>query len=304
MADSESRLINAFVSGLPHLEPPEGPGDDCAWLPAKHGGFWVKTDAVFDKVHFTCPPFSLEDVGHKALAVNLSDLAAAGATPRFWLCALGIPIGFTVANARALARGMRPLAEQHGLMLTGGNVSRASELSITLQLLGDGGGLTRHGAKPGDALLVSGTLGAAAAGLLYWQSLLDRSRLTRQLRPEPRLELGRLALGKAHAAMDVSDGLLLDTSRMCEASKCGADIESAAVPLAEELQGLSEREALATAMTGGEDYELLLAVPEKHVDALAKKSPVPLTRIGTFSRRKGVRVDGKTVRGAGGYTHL
>src|SRR5262249_25617145 len=153
-------------------------------------------------------------------------------------------------DARALARGMRPLAVKHRLQLTGGNVTRASELSVTLQLLGEGGGLTRHGAKPGDALLVSGTLGAAAAGLRFWRRTGARTRLARQLRPVPRVELGQLALRYARAAMDISDGLLLDVSRLCAASKCGVDLDSRALPLAGELAGLSRAEALRLATTG------------------------------------------------------
>jgi thiamine-monophosphate kinase len=301
--DSEARLISAFTSLLPHRPAPFGPGDDCAFLPTKRG-FWAKIDAVVEGVHFSRPPFSLEDVGHKALAVNLSDLAAAGATPRFWLCALGLPRGFTVFDARALARGMRPLAVKHRLQLAGGNVTRAAELSVTLQLLGEGGGLTRHGAKPGDALLVSGTLGAAAAGLHHWQRTHARTRLVRQLRPVPRLELGRLALGHAHAAMDISDGLLLDVSRLCLASKVGVDLDTSTLPLAGELAGLSRAAALRLALTGGEDYELLLAVPARAVAALSKRSPVPLKRIGTFTSRLGVRVDGRVPSGSRGYTHL
>ncbi len=301
--DKEGELIRAFIRALPHRPAPFGPGDDCAFLPSRRG-LWVKTDAVVEGVHFTRPPFSLEDVGHKALAVNLSDLAAAGATPRFWLCALGLPRGFTLADARALARGMAPLARRHRLLLAGGNVTRSPVLTVTLQVLGGGGGLTRHGAKPGDALVVSGTLGAAAAGLALWQRRRTRAQLSRQLRPVPRLELGRLALGHAHAAMDLSDGLLLDLARLCEASKVGAELESAALPLARPLASFSKAEALRLALTGGEDYELLLAVPPRRLAALKRAAKVPLTQVGVVTKRRGVRLDGRPAHGHLGFSHL
>ncbi len=301
--DPEATLIRAFIRALPHRPPPFGPGDDCAFLPTR-SGFWSKTDAVVEGVHFTRPPFTLEDVGHKALAVNLSDLAAAGATPRYWLCALGLPRGFGVKDARALARGMAPLAKQHHLQLAGGNVTASPVLSVTLTLLGEGGGLRRSGARPGDALLVSGALGGAAAGLLHAKRGGPRAQLKRQLRPTPRLELGRLALGRAHAAMDLSDGLLLDLSRLCLESKVGADLDSTAIPLAPELRGLPPRQALRLALSGGEDYELLLAVPPAKVAPLRRASKVPLTRVGTVSHEKGVRLDGQPVRGHLGFSHL
>jgi len=150
----EFKLIDTFVRALPHARAPRGPGDDCAVLP---GGLCVTTDALVDSVHFTRPAFSLEDIGHKALATNLSDLAAMGAKPAWWLCALGLPTGFT--DVAALARGMRPLARRYGLTLIGGNVTRSPVLSLTLTLAGVAKRpLLRSGARAGDLVYVGGWL--------------------------------------------------------------------------------------------------------------------------------------------------
>jgi thiamine-monophosphate kinase len=260
---SEFSLIDAFVRALPHAKSPRGPGDDCAVLGK---GLCVTTDALVEGVHFRRPPFTLEDVGHKALAVNLSDLASMGAKPEWWLCALGLPEGFTEADAARLAAGMLPLARRYRLELAGGNVTKSPVLSLTLTLAGTAKKpLLRSGAKAGDLVYVAGVLGEAVD--------LDSPA---QRRPRPLVEEGLLAARYAHAANDVSDGVLQDLGHILEASRVGADI--AQVP---------ERT--------GEDYALLLAVPPKKAAALERawRSSAPLRRLGTFTRRRGLRLDGK-----------
>ncbi len=266
---AEASLISTFIRALPHAKTPRGPGDDCAVL---RGGLCVTTDAVVDGVHFKRPPFTLEDVGHKALAVNLSDLAAMGAKPEWWLCALGLPDGFGEADAAKLAAGMLPLAKQHALELAGGNVTKTPVLTVTLTLAGTAKKpMLRTGAKPSDLVYVAGVLGEAAK----LDSLAQR-------RPTPLVEEGLVAARYASAAIDVSDGVLLDLGRVLEASKVGAEISS--VP-----------------EQTGEDYALLLAVPAKKAKAFERawKSKQPLRCIGTFTKRRGLKVDGQEVEPRG-----
>jgi thiamine-monophosphate kinase len=270
----EFQLIDSFVAALPHHPSPRGPGDDTAVL----GKLCVTTDALVQGVHFRLPPFTLEDVGWKALATNLSDLAAMGAKPSWWLCALGLPEGFSQHDVEALARGMRPLAVEHRLKLAGGNVTRSPVLSLTLTLAG----LTRRpmlrtGAKPQDLIYVAGVLGEAV----------DLSSLA-QRRPIPLVREGQLASRYAHAAIDISDGLLQDLNHVLVASEVGADLVAGTFP-----------------EQTGEDYALLLAVPPKKTAAFERawKSRTPLRRIGTFTRRSGLRLDGRPIE-PHGFDHL
>src|SRR5205807_468146 len=166
---TEFELIEEFLKPFPRGRAVAiGPGSDCAALSVAPGMQLVATtDAVVEGVHFDLRRFSPEDVGWKALAVNLSDLAAAGARPRWFLCALAVPrTSRTTQIARRISRGMAPLARQSGCALVGGNVTRASEWSVTITALGEARRpLSRDGARPGDALVVVGSLGDAAAGL-------------------------------------------------------------------------------------------------------------------------------------------
>ncbi|MBK7857256.1 MAG: thiamine-phosphate kinase [Archangiaceae bacterium] len=271
---AEFELIRHFVNALPHARAPRGPGDDAAVL----GRLCVTTDALVEGVHFRRPPFSLEDVGWKALATNLSDLAAMGARPEWWLCALGLPRGFSKADAAALARGMRPLAVKHGLALVGGNVTSSPVLSLTLTLAGSARRpLLRSGAKPGDVIYVAGGLGEAV-------DLKSKA----QRRPVPLVNEGLLAARYARAAIDVSDGLLQDLTHVLEASRVGAELTGGTFP-----------------EHTGEDYALLLAVAPARAKAFERAwtSAAPLRRIGTFTARRGLRVDGRPVAPRG-FDHL
>lgn len=265
----EFELIDAFVRALPHAKSPRGPGDDAAVL----GELCVTTDALVEGVHFRRPPFSLEDVGWKALAVNLSDLAAMGAKPSWWLCALGLPKGFSARDLQALARGMRPLAVKHGLTLAGGNVTRSPVLSLTLTVAGTARRpLLRSGARAGDLLYVAGVLGEAV-----------NLRSKAQRRPVPLVDEGLIAARFANAAIDVSDGVLQDLSHVLKASRVGADVTGEVPPRT------------------GEDYALLLAVPPRKASALERawKSRAPLRRIGSFTKKRGLRLDGRPIESRG-----
>ena len=299
----EFGLIDTFVSQFDVAPPPRGPGDDCAVL-TRQGLSCVTTDAVVEGVHFTRPAFSLEDVGHKALAVNLSDLAAMGARPSWFTVALGLPQDVTRRDVRKLGAGMSALARVHGAELVGGNVTRASQLSLTLTLGGalDGVPLLRSGARAGDALYVSGPLGDAAAAL----SSTNRSLQSAQRRPTPHLAFGQLARRLCTAGIDVSDGLAQDLGHLCEAARLGAELESGAIPLSDALLDFagSRKAALPFALRGGEDYVLLVAVRRTApFEAAMARARLWAGRIGFLQKGNGVKLDGVRLRGRLGFTH-
>lgn len=291
---TEQRLIDAFVSSLPHPPSPRGPGDDAAVVPPQTRAACVTTDACVEGVHFTRPFFSLEDVGHKALAANLSDLAAMGATPTWWLASLGLPKDFTPQQLKRLAAGMRPLARAAGLSLIGGNLTASPQLSITLTLAGAvSRPLLRSGAKPGDWLYLGGTLGDAAAGLRlrHQGGLLTRA----QRRPMPQLKLGQLAARFASAAIDVSDGLASDAGHVATASKVAIDLWSSALPISPALKAFAGPRAVMFAVHGGEDYALLVAVPHQRkaaFEAACRKAKLKVANIGRCRQGRGLTLDG------------
>lgn len=294
----EFALIEDFVAAFPRGrgELALGVGDDCAILRPRAGEeLLLTTDAVVERVHFT-RDFSPEEIGHKALAVNLSDLAAMGARPVAFLCALAFPPQWARALPR-IAKGMSKLAKAHRCQLAGGNMSRARELSLTITAIGaapTGTSLRRSGARVGDRLLVSGALGGAAAGLRS----ASRPLRIRQRLPEPRIRLGQLARPHAHAAIDISDGLIQDLGHVLELSRVGAELALDRVPVA---RGAT----LDDALSGGEDYELLLCVPPGRVPVLqrgARALGLPLTDVGGIVRGRGIR--GLEGRRPAGHDHF
>jgi len=276
-----------------------GPGDDCALTAPAPGRLLVtKVDALVEGVHFG-PAFRPEEIGHKALAVALSDLAAAGSIPRWFLVALALPERIEDPFLVRLARGMAALASRAKVTLVGGNLTRASELSITVTAMGEARpeeALRRSGATPGDELWVTGTLGDAALGLRLLAVGRPKriSRAARaQLTPEPRLAVGAIAGRYAAAAIDLSDGLLQDLGHLCDRGAVGAEIEAAALPLSPELRRVAGGDALGLALAGGEDYELLFAVQKAKAPAFRRavgRVGVPLTRIGRVVAGGGIRV--------------
>jgi thiamine-monophosphate kinase len=293
---TELELIRAFTRGAPRGGEGVvlGIGDDAALLAPPDGEWLAATvDAVVEGVHFD-RRFAAEDVGWKSLAVNLSDLAAMGARPLWALCALAVPLGADPRRLAGVGRGLARCARRHGIALAGGNVTRAAALSVTVTAVGavaPGRALTRGGARPGDVLLVSGTLGDAALGL---ERGAPPAALRRQRRPLPRQALGQALAGLATAAIDVSDGLLHDLGHLCAASGVGAEVRIDALPVSaahrRAVRGRADPWALAAA--GGEDYELLVAVPERRLAraaAAARATRTPLTPIGRVVRGRGVR---------------
>ncbi len=281
LAPGELRLID-WIRGRAAL--PRAPGvalgigDDCAVFRPHGAGedLLFTTDMLIENVHFRRATHSAADIGWKALARGLSDLAAMGAAPRFCLLSLALPEWADRRWIDNFYRGLLDLSAREGAPLIGGDLARAGKAMCDIVCCGAvprGRALRRDGARSGDAIYVSGALGGSALGLAIGRGRARR----RHLRPEPRLALGqflRTRLG-ATAAMDLSDGLSLDLRRMCLASGLSAEIE---VP--PRFPGASQEMALH----GGEDYELLFTLPPKRL-APREYQGIPLTRIGAI--RKG-----------------
>ncbi len=296
----EFERIAAFVKRFPRARVPVGIGDDCAVLrPSGREELCVTTDSLVEDVHFTRAAYRPEEIGHKALAVNLSDLAAMGARPAWFVCAMELPPWVDDAALNGIARGMSALAKRSGIALVGGNLSRANKLSLTLTVAGEvprGKALLRSGARAGDLLYVSGTLGDASLGLELLQHPRHRSTelhpggpLRRQKRPAPRLELGLIARAHASAAVDLSDGLAQDLGHLCQASGVGAVVELGRLPTSRALREHAGVEAPLWAARGGEDYELLLAIPARRAasfERACRSARQTVTRIGQLTRRR------------------
>jgi thiamine-monophosphate kinase len=295
MTAGEFARIDRFVRFFPRARVRVGIGDDCAVLRPRRGAeLCVTTDAVVEGVHFTRAVFTLADVGHKALAVNLSDLAAMGARPSWFVCALQLPAWVDEHALDALARGMSALARRHRIDLVGGNLSRSDALSVTITAAGEvppGAALLRGGGRAGDRLYVSGTLGDARLGLELLESGKRGRARTRQLRPEPRIALGLLARTFASAAIDISDGLAQDAGHLARASGVRAILHLPRLPLSPPLRRHAGESASAWAVAGGEDYELLLAVPPRaagRFERACARAGERVTWIGELTRGRGV----------------
>jgi thiamine-monophosphate kinase len=295
-----------------------GIGDDAALMRVPSGNELVAaTDTLVAGVHF--PPDSPpESIGHRALAVNLSDLAAMGARPAWALLALTLPQA-EEAWLEGFATGLGELARTHEVALVGGDTTRGP-LCISVQLLGfvpTGAALRRSGARAGDVLFVSGTCGDAAAGLALEQRRLNapaeaRSWLReRFLFPTARVALGEQLRGFASACIDVSDGLLGDAGKLASASHVGAELAWNELPVSEPLAALlGERRARELALTGGDDYELCFAVPPHNIARLLRQLPPQqwgYTRIGALRAAPGAVVvrDGTVMEFShSGYRHF
>jgi thiamine-monophosphate kinase len=290
-----------------------GIGDDAAVV-SVHEPIVVAVDTLVAGVHFP-DDLPARDVGYRVLAVNLSDIAAMGARPRWCTLALTLPAG-DAAWIEQFAAGLFELAEAHHVALIGGDLARGP-LTCSLQIIGTAAGgrvLTRAGARAGDDVWVTGTLGDAAAGLALWRaprgSAADALR-ARLRRPVPRVAAGAALLGLASAAIDVSDGLVADLGHLCERSGCAADIDVERLPMSEELRSaFGAEQAYRYALAGGDDYELCFAAARDAaaaIDAALAACGTPAARIGRLSAGRGVRVarGGKAFElPAGGYTHF
>ncbi|HGN0023735.1 TPA: thiamine-phosphate kinase [Proteus mirabilis] len=279
MPCGEFSLIKQYFTSQPvkRKDVSTGIGDDCAILtvPEKQQ-VAISTDTLVSGIHFL-PTISPEDLAYKALAVNISDLAAVGADPAWASLALTLP---KVDNdwLEAFSRSLFALAEYYSIQLIGGDTTKGPlSLTITIQgLVPQGMALLRSGAKIGDWIYVTGFLGDSAAGLAVLQNRLQPSQpesrgyfITRHLRPQPRLLQGQALRSLASAAIDISDGLISDLNHILTASGCGARINLDALPYSTAMKSqVSKEQAEIWALSGGEDYELCFTVPEINRGAL------------------------------------
>ena len=278
-------------------------GDDCAILPKDEGSDLIVTaDLLVEDVDFRLEWASPEDLGHKALSVSLSDIAAMGGTPVWAMLTIGVPGKLWETDfVKRFYEDWNDLAAEFGVELVGGDISRSPDRFVVDSIVGGevpkGKAILRSGARPGDAIFVSGSLGGAAGGLKLLNSdarLSDakedwqRRLLARQLRPTPRIELGKwlLANSIASAMIDLSDGLSSDLRHICDASGVGADLDASLLPIDEDLKYLAgSDEILTLALNGGEDFELLFTVAEEKIFLLENRD---VSRIGTVTENVSV----------------
>ena len=320
----EDRLIAKYFRPLARHPGALGLGDDAAFItPAPGTDMVLKTDAIIGGVHFF-PDDPAEAVARKALRVNLSDLAAKGATPLGFLLSLALPKDIDEDWIAAFARGLAEDAERYACPLFGGDTDRTpGPATISIAAFGsvpEGTMVLRGGAMVGDIIVVTGSIGDAALGLklrsgAQWK--LDRVQrehlLSRYLLPQPRNALSEALRTNANAAMDVSDGLAGDLAKLCAASDVAAEIEVARVPLSDAAKAVlaDNPNLMETVLTGGDDYEIVCAVSPGKLSAFfaaAQAAHVPVTEIGKVVAGEGAHfraADGKKLTFAhASYSHF
>jgi thiamine-monophosphate kinase len=304
MPIGEFELIERYLSrlGAHRDDVLLGIGDDAALLRPPPGIELASAiDTIVEGVHFPVG-MPAADIGHRVLAVNLSDMAAMGAEPAWALLTLTLPVA-DEAWLRDFATGLHDLARRHGTALVGGDTT-AGPLMATVAITGfvpPGQALRRSGARPGDEIWVSGTPGDAAAGLAVLQGKLDgpdailEPLRQRFLRPEPRVGLGLCLRSMASACIDVSDGLVGDLGKLCESSGVGAELDSTLLPRSSAMRGAVDPEAARRfTLAGGDDYELLFTLPPgSDTGLLQRGGGVAVTRIGVIAAAAGIAVDGE-----------
>ncbi len=266
-----------------------GIGDDAAAWHTDESIQLGTTDILIQNVHFTLDIATWRELGWKALAVNISDIAAMGGTPSFAMVSLGLPPETEVDNVVELYRGMKEMCSKFDVDIVGGNISRAPVVIIDVSLIGKASDalLTRSAAAPGDQIAVTGYLGLSAAGLQMLKSgrKLDAKTTAffreAHLRPRPRVAEGQILVQHGvRAAIDVSDGLLSDMTHICKASRVGAKLWIDKLPIHALLGSAFKRESLRLALSGGEDYELLFTARSEVMAKLTEIMSSPVTVIG------------------------
>lgn len=296
-------------------------GDDAAAYRTRDGYLQVvTTDALIEGHHFDLGFYSMEDVGYKAMAVNVSDIAAMNAQPRFATVALAVPGDLLVNQVESLYQGLRVGAEGHGVQIVGGDTTRSPVIMLSVTVIGEVTQqdlVRRSGGKPGDLLCITGTVGAAALGLHMLRheakpatspfNVPEEARrhlAERHLRPAPRTDIiedWKVRGVRPSAMIDISDGLAADVHQLCAASRCGAVIRRDALPVAIETRRAAEilgADPLKYALEGGDDYELLFAAS---ADVCRGMDPAGYTVIGNLTAvRDSVHLEDSS----GNVTHL
>jgi thiamine-monophosphate kinase len=296
-----------------------GVGDDCALVDVTNGmDLAVSTDTMVSGTHFF-PDVDPENLGHKALAVNLSDMAAMGAMPYWAMLALTLP-NVDHAWLAAFAKGFFDLAEEYNVSLIGGDTTRGP-LTLTVTIMGEvpaGAALRRGGAKAGNDIWVSGNVGDAALAVAHRHGrvVLEesdyREAVMRLYEPTPRVALGQALRGLATSAIDISDGLLADLTHICRLSGVVATVDLPSVPVSSiGSKHLATPQGRTAIVSGGDDYELCFTAhpnSRESIEDLTRVLGIPITRIGQIKRGKGVSLlgaDGKAVKVDGrGYDHF
>jgi len=295
-----------------------GIGDDAAAWRGDESIQLATVDSFIQDVHFPLSLAPWKDLGWKALAANLSDIAAMGGVPRYALVSLALPDNTEVDDVTALYSGMLELGREYGVAIIGGDISRAPIVVITITILGSSQKrqiLTRSAARPGELVAVTGELGAAAAGLemlklkLKFDSQATASLRNAFLHPTPRIAEGQLLADQGvKTAIDISDGLIADLGQICKASQVGARIEIDRVPIEPTVKARFGEKSAELALSGGEDYELLFAAGAEVIDKVKRAVPCPITTVGEIVAGKGVTVvdrQGNPLKVAkGGWEHF
>ena len=292
-----------------------GIGDDAAAFRATSDGkcFLVTCDMLVEGHHFYRDWITPEQLGHKALAVSLSDIAAMGGVPLYCLISAGWPSQMDMEDAEGIYRGVGKLAESFGVFIIGGDTVSAPQLILDVTVIGEmsENPVTRNGAKPGDLIAVTGTIGASAAGFAILErglssegnlSLAERQVLLQaHLQPLPRIREARILVekGPPSAMIDISDGLASEIHHICESSSVGAEIDQLKLPINQETKKTAEimqKNLLDWVLYGGEDYELLVTLPEHKILAVKEKLHslgVAFTVIGCVTdKNKGIKLKG------------
>ncbi len=274
-----------------------GIGDDAAVWRGDASTQLATIDSLFQDVHFSLNNITWQELGWKALAVNLSDIAAMGGVPEYALVSLALPEQTEVEDVAAMYRGMIELAQQFGVAIIGGDTCRAPLVSITITVLGsarkDGHILTRSTAVPGDKIAVTGYPGSAIAGLEMLSNQLHFSpEATTYLRdafnhPLPRIAEGQLLVEQGvKTAIDISDGLVADLRHICRASKVSARVEIERMPVHPLVKANFGDKSITMALSGGEDYELLFTANDEIIDRIKSATSCPVTVIGEITAGK------------------
>ncbi|MFC1968991.1 thiamine-phosphate kinase [Chloroflexota bacterium] len=290
-----------------------GIGDDAAVWQDKGALQLATTDSLVQDVHFSLDTATWYELGWKALAVSLSDIAAMGGVAQYALVTLALPPDTEVEDITALFQGMLKLAQPSGLAIAGGDIVRSSVIMITTMVTGSTPDrehvLMRSAAKPGERIAVTGYPGAAAAGMKMLQdNRQPDSEATAYLRqaflqPEPRLAEGMLLVSNGvKAAIDISDGLMADLTHICQASHVGARVEVDRLPIAPAVKDIFGDNSLELALSGGEDYELLFTASTEIIEKVARAASCPITVIGEITAEETGKID--LINKEGGSFHL